>query len=232
MAYFKTTVPDLFDLRLDFGLILFDQFTQANRLLGNTTVRLADHPTVTPYLPFPKTPQAVFLFFGLVPGDYRVEVRSNQTGPGVIDPPYYFPVDVSVTLPMPHPLWPIFPDVSIADQNKPLDDPGQTAAYREQRALVTLIPTTAYPFPEDATLVRGRVLAGDLPLAQARVGVAGGDLQYQTGDDGEFVIFFTRLNGVSETVTLRAEHALHLAVDQNVQVRRGMTVATKIVMSP
>jgi hypothetical protein len=232
MANFRTVIPDILDLRLDFGLILFDQFTRTNRLFGTTTVRLADSPLVKPFLPFSKASQAIFLFFRLPPGNYRVEVRSNEAGQGINDPPYYLQVDVPITLPMPHPLWPAFPDALLANQNLPLDDPGQSAAYRQQRALATLQPTTAYPFPEDATLIRGRVLAGNLPLSEARVGVAGSDLKYPTGDDGEFVIFFTRLNGVSETVTLRAEHALYPAVNQDVLVRRGMTVATKIVMSP
>jgi hypothetical protein len=232
MAKFQTRFPDIREHKLAFGLTLFDRFTRATHLLGQMTVRLAEMPPVPPFIPFQKSPEAIFLFSGLAPGNYRVEVRSNEEDQGGNDPPYYVQVDIPVTLPMPHPLWPAFPDVLLADQNKPLDDPTQTAAYRQQRALATLQPTTAYPFPGDATLVRGRVLAGGLPLAGARVGVVGGDLTYNTGTDGEFVLFFPRLNGVSQTVTLRTEQAAHPTVNQNVVVRRAVTVAVNIVMSP
>jgi hypothetical protein len=232
MANFKTRFPDIQEQKLAFGLTLFDRFTRASQLVGKTTVRLADMPPVPPFLPFQKSPEAIFLFSGLAPGNYRVEVRSNEADQGSNDPPYYAPVDIAVTLPMPHPRWPAFPDALLADQRKPLDDPTQIAAYRQQRALATLQPTTAYPFPEDAILVRGRVLAGGLPLAQATVEVDGGDLNYATGADGEYVLFFTRMTGVTQTVTLRAVHALHAPVTRTVGLQRGMTVAANIEMSP
>jgi hypothetical protein len=232
MAKFQTRFPDIREQKLSFGLTLFDRVTKATHLLGSMTVRLAGKPPVPPFIPFRKSPEAIFLFSGLAPGNYRVEVRSNAEDQGSNDPPYYVQVDIPVTLPMPHPLWPAFPDALLADQDKPLDDATQNAAYRQQRALANLQPTTAYPFPGDATLVRGRVLAGGLPLAGARVGVVGGEMAYRTGTDGEFVIFFPRLTGVSQTVTLRTEQAAHATVNQNVVVRRAATVAVTIVMSP
>jgi hypothetical protein len=228
MVKFKTTSLDTRELRLSLALTLFDGFSRTSRLVGHTTVRFADKPLVRPFLPFQKAPEAIFLFFEpLPPGAYTVEIRSEED-----DPPYYLPADVSVVLPMPNPLWPAFPDVSLADQNKPLDDPTQPAAYRAQRAAVTLQPSTAYPFPVGATLVRGRVIADAMPLAAAMVRRGGDDMAYTTGEDGEFVLFFPGINGMAETVTLRASHPLHVDVDHTVQIRRGMTVATIISMVP
>jgi hypothetical protein len=121
---------------------------------------------------------------------------------------------------------------SLADSSKPLDDPAQPAAYRAQRSAVTLQPSTAYPFPVGATLVRGTVLVDAIPLAAAMVRRVGDDMAYTTGADGEFVLFFPRINGMAETITLRASHPLHVDVDRAIQVRRGLTVATTIMMVP
>lgn len=228
MAKFKTTSLDIRELRLSLALMLFDRFTRINRLVGNGTVRFADKPLVKPFIPFQKAPEAMFLFFEpLPPGAYTLEVRSDED-----NSPYYLPADIPIVLPMPNPLWPAFPDLSLADLNKPLDDPTQPAAYRAQRVAVTLQPSTAYPFPVGTTLVRGRVIADAIPLAAALVQRVGDDMAYTTGDDGEFVLFFPQINGIAETITLRASHPLHVDVDHTIQVRRGMTVATTIMMVP
>jgi len=215
-------------------------------------VRLANKPLVRPFVPLAKAPESTFLFFDLPAGPYTLEVRSNREGRSDQDqtrvdeeyylnqPSYYSKADINIVLPMPTARWPAFPDATLADQSKPLDDPNQSVPYRNQRKAATLLPTTAYPFPAGATLVRGTVLSGGAPLNRARVRQVGGnplhptgaeDLVYETGPDGEFVLFFSKLNGTSKTVTLRASHALHLDVDQNVLVRRGLTVAQDIVMA-
>lgn len=228
MARFKTTSHDRRELRLGFALMLFDRFSQANRLVGNTTVRFATKPSVRPFVPLQKVPEGMFLFFEpLPPGAYTIEVRSE-----IDNTPYYLPADIPIGLPMPNALWPVFPDLSLADLSKPLDDPAQPAAYRAQRSAVTLQPSTAYPFPAGATLVRGTVFADTVPLAAAVVRRVGDDMAYTTGADGEFVLFFPRINGMAETITLRASHPLHVDVDHAVQVRRGLTVATTIRMVP
>jgi hypothetical protein len=133
---------------------------------------------------------------------------------------------------MPHPLWPAFPDITLADQDKLLDDPAQPAAYRAQRQAATLQPSTAYPFPIGATLVRGIVLADGVPLAGATVRHSGAEQMYQTGSDGEFVLFFENVSGVAERITLLATHSPHPRRTQKIEVHRGMTVATNIVMTP
>ncbi len=246
MAGFQISEPDVRELRVVFALMLSDRFTEKNQLAGRTAVRIANQPVVKPFVPQQPPGQATFFFLDLPPANYTLEVRSNREGriddpnhPQVDEtpyylrePPYYFPVDVPIAFPLAHELWPAFPDLLTADQTKPLDDPTQPIAFRQQRAVAMLQPTTAYPFPVGATLVRGTVLAGGLPLANARVRRIGSDLEYPTGPDGQFVLFFKNVIGASEVMTIRASHVLHPDLDRNVEVRRGMTVAQDIVMAP
>jgi hypothetical protein len=229
--------PDIRELQLSLALLLYDGFTGSQYLVGNIIVSLANKPGFRPLSPFQKTPQATFLFFGLSPATYTVQIRStnessNQT------PQYYLPTDVSVivaeppiAVPVQKPIWPAFPDINLADGNKPLDDPRQPAAYRAQRRAAKLQPTVSYPFPAGSTLVRGHVFADGKALAGATVQRVGDDLQYTTGEDGQFVLFFTQIKGLGETITLHATHALHPTVEQAVTVSRGMTVPNNFIMT-
>lgn len=246
MAELLTLNPDVLEFRLVFALMLSDRFTETNQLAGRITIRIANQPFVKPYVPVQQPGQATFFFFDLVPGAYTLQVRSNQEGkiddPNhpqadeppyyLSEPPYYFNVDVPILFPLAHTLWPAFPDLLSANQDKPLDDPTQPAPFRQQRAVAALQPTTAYPFPSGATLVRGTVLAGGLPVANARVRRVNDDLEYLTGPDGQFVLFFKDVNGAGEDITIRATHAPQPDKDQIVRIRRGMTVAQDIVMAP
>lgn len=217
-------------LRLALGVLLFDDFTRGQQLRGAIVVRVAARPGVKPFLPFEKE-SGVYLFFAMPAGTYTIEVRSNRDGLLNDLPPFYFPANLNLTLPMPHPLWPAFPDKTLADESKPLDDPTQPAPYLAQRQAVTLRPTAAYPFPFGATLVRGMVLAGTVPLAGATVRQTGSATGYTTSDNGEFALSFPNINGSSETISLLATHPLHPDVSQNVAVQRGMSTATKLIMS-
>jgi hypothetical protein len=244
MAGLKTLDPDVRELKLVFALMLSDRFTETNQLAGRTTVQIANKPLVKPFLPVQQPGQASFFFFDLPPANYTLQIRSNEAGrtddpnhPQVDEPPYYlneppyyFDVDVPITFPLAHDLWPAFPDLLSADQTKPLDDPTQPLPFRQQRAVAALQPTVAYPFPGGSTLVRGRVLVGGLPVANARVRKVNDDLEYLTGPDGEFVLFFKKVVGASETITLRATHAPQPDKDQVVTIRRDLTVIQNIVM--
>jgi len=150
-------------------LLLWDGFTGSNALAGDVVVRIGQTN------PKFQTSPAGFVFCNLANGSYIVNVKSTA------DEPYYLPADIPVTLPFPRPedtlwdkppVWMGFPDIVLADPNKMLDDPGQTPAYLGQRALATLSPTVAYPFPADATLVRGLVTANGIPLSGALVTAA------------------------------------------------------------
>ncbi|HEV7395159.1 MAG TPA: hypothetical protein VGN86_01510 [Pyrinomonadaceae bacterium] len=246
MAGLKTLDPDVRELKRVFALMLSDRFTETNNLAGRIVVRIQNQPFAPPFVPLQQPGQPNFFFFNLPSAPYTLQVRSNSAGriddpihPQVdeppyylSDPPYYFDADVPVVFPPAHPLWPAYPDLLAADQSKPLDDPTQPAGYRQQRAIAALQPTAAYPFPAGTTLVRGRVLAGGEPLSNARVRRIGDDLEYLTGVDGQFVLFFKKVVGPSQVITLRATHPAQPDKDQIVTIKRGMTVAQDMVMAP
>ena len=205
-----------------FALQLYDGFTGQPRLEGRVAVNIAGQKP-----PFAKTDSATFVFLNIGPGAYSISVQSS------VQTPYYLPVNVAVTLPLSDPLWQAYPDLSLADTSKPLDDPSQPPAYRAQRALATLRPTPHYPFPPRATLVRGTVLAAAVPLAGAtvlRVGDPGGAL---SDANGEFVLFFDDVGGMGQAATIRAMHPLFPGpVNVPVTLQRGITVSTRIIMTP
>jgi hypothetical protein len=240
--------PDVNESQLSLALLLYDGFTGAQQLVGKISVSLSSEitsPLSSPLLfqqtwqtPIWKSPEATYLFFGLLTGEYIAQVGSNENLPSLM-PPYYLPADISVsvadlpvTVPAENPIWPAYPDVTLADSTKALSDPTQSPAYRAQRLAATLQPSTAYPFPAGSTLVRGTVFAHGNPLLGATVNTGTEDQQYVTGDDGEFVLFFKQVSGLGETITLQATHALHPAVPQSIVVHRGMTVTINIVMAP
>lgn len=225
MARFKTIDRDRREMTLRFALILFDHFTRQNRLLGNTTVHIANQPAKEPFMPLHKAPDAVYAFLHLEPGRYVAEIASDE------DTPYYRKASIPFTLPTPNQQWPAFPDLTLADLSLPLDDPAQPQAYRDQRRLATLKPTTAYPFPEDATLLRGTVRAGAKPLSGGKVEVVDADLEYETAQNGDFVIVFPRLKGAKETLAVRVTHALHLPVEKEITINRGATEISDFVMT-
>lgn len=251
---FAAIEPDVSETQLSLALMLYDGFTGGQQLVGDISISLSYEPLTSPLSsplnsppqsfqpalqrPYRKAPQAVFLYFGLLTGDYIAQVRSNLGSPQQA-PPYYLTADISITVanisvsvPVQGAVWPAFPDIKLADSTKPLDDPTQNPAYRAQRAAATLQPSTAYPFPAGSTLVRGTVYASGTPLAGATVQSSAAELPYLTAADGGFVLFFTQLSGLDQTVTLQATHALHPAVQENIDVHRGMTVTTSIIMAP
>jgi hypothetical protein len=248
MAQLKTLHPDVIEQKLVFALMLLDRFTETNQPVGKLTVRIANQPFEPPFVPLQQPGQASFFFFDLPPGAYTLQVRSNKDGKVddakppqedeppyyLSEPPYYFPVDIPVVIPPANDHWPGFPDFLLADQTKPLDDPTQPVAFRDQRSRATLRPTVSYPFPTGASLLRGRVLASGNALANARVrriDINDG-LEYRTGPDGDYVLFFKSVKGASEEMTIRASHIFQPDTDQPVTVRRGMTVTQNIVMAP
>src|SRR5262245_48017106 len=124
---------------LQFALLLRDGFADSDQLLGDVSVNSGAIAGQQ------KGSSGAFLFYSLNPGLQSFAVSS---GPYT---PYYLPLTIPVTVPMPAALWPAYPDVTTANQDLPLGDPGQTAIYKAQRQAATLLPTNEYPFPEGAT---------------------------------------------------------------------------------
>jgi hypothetical protein len=205
-----------------FTVQLLDGFTGDPELLGQVNVTIAGRKP-----PIEKSNSARFVFLNIGAGNYTISVGSGD------ETPYYVPVEISVTLPFSDPLWQAYPDLSLADRSKPLDDPSQPAAYRAQRMLATLCPTPHYPFPFGATLVRGTVLSGGAPLSGAtvlRVGDAGGAL---SDAFGESVLYFDDVGGMGQKTTIRATHPSAPApLDVPVTLQRGTTVSILMILTP
>jgi len=204
---------------LQFAVQLRDGIADSDQLLGTVTVVSGDIAGQQ------KGASGTFLFYNLKPGPQTLAAASGEYTP------YYLPAKIAVTVPMPAPLWPAFPDVTQADPNLPLGDPGQTAAFKAQRQAATLLPTTSYPFLAGATLIRGTVLHGNAPLAGATVQQAGGtDPAYTTGADGQFVLYLATPPGVPTQITVNATSAGLPSGSANVTVLRGLTVSVTINM--
>ena len=76
-------------------------------------------------------------------------------------------------------------------------------------------------------------MAGGVPLADATVLVNGGtEVPYVTSSTGEYVLVFDNPQGLSQTVTLRAQHAAKADVTAPVTVQRGRTETLNISMAP
>jgi hypothetical protein len=212
MPHLVTSDPDKQQLRIVLAVLLSDAYRSDGTVLGGLVVRTKNGAA------YRKDDGSTFIFYQLPAGVNTVSVSSAE------DPPYYQPVDIAVVTPMPDPKWPAFPDRSIAQANP--------AAYRQQLALTALRPTTKYPFPENATLARGRVLAAGNPVAGATVRRDGANpgLEYSTGGDGEYVLFFDKVQGAAEKLKLRASAAGHPDALVDVQVVRGETISADIAM--
>jgi hypothetical protein len=219
---FSTHAAESIVTNLQFALLLRDGLTQSDELLGDVTVKGGAIGGLR------RESSGAFVFFALKPGPQVLSVRSAD------DTPYYQPLDVAVIVPAgpaPASLWPAFPDVTKADPSLTLGDPGQTAAYRDERAAATILPSTAYPFPEGATLIRGTVTHAGRPLALATVQQVGSaDPAYTTGADGQFVLFWRAAPGIPQSVTVKAIHAGLADVSVSITVVRGLTVSAAIDM--
>jgi len=204
---------------LQFALLLRDGFADADELLGAVNV------TSGKVVGRRKGSSGTFLFNSLRPGPQSLKVSSDP------DTPYYVPATIAVNVPMPAPLWPAFPDETLADPDLPLGDPGQPAAYKTQRQAATLLPTSSYPFLAGATLVRGTVLHGGVALASATVQQTGGtDPPYTTGADGQFVLFLSNPPGLPTPIKVTATYPGLAIGNANVTVTRGLTVSVTITM--
>jgi hypothetical protein len=216
-----SAVQNLETQRIQVALVLelYDGVTGLPALVAPVTVQVVDQETA-----WQKPNISQFVFFNLAPGPRVISVASATSAP------YYFPVAIPVTVPAPGALWPAFPDRTLADLTKPLDDPGQTPAYLAQRAQATLLPTTQYPFVPGSTLARGSVTAAGVPLAGAQVSRLGDPQQYVTGADGQYVLFFDSISGMGEAATLQSARAPYLTKTAGVTLTRGQTLSQDFAM--
>ena len=211
--------PEKILVTLQLALLLRDGFAGSDDLLGDVAVSCGAIEGQR------KNSSGVFLFFNLKPGALLFEISCASSTP------YYLATQIPINVPMPSPVWPAFPDRTIADPTLPLGDPGQTAAYKAQLQQATLLPSVAYPFPGGSTLIRGTVTHGGQPLSAATVQQVGGTgTAYTTGADGQFVLFITNPPTLPQQVTVSVTHADLADGNASVTVLRGLTVSTTIAM--
>ena len=193
--------------------MLYDGFTGGQELIGNISVSLAYETLTSPLRsplssppqsvqptlkrPFRKTQQAIFLYFGLFTGEYVARVRSNVdrlNKPRIIislrisqSPLPIFRLRSGGKRPIgphfPTSIWPIAPSRwTIRRRTRPI----------ARSALPPLFSPARVSFPGRFHPCRGTVFANGAPLAGATVQSAAAELPYLTGEDGEFVLFFTQ----------------------------------------
>ena len=209
-----------------FALQLFDGFNNASQLQCPVIITMPGY-TKNKGVPFEQTDSSTFIFFDLTPGQYTVSVAMNQ------QTPFYLPASFPVTVPAATSIWQVFPDISLADITLDLDDPTQPAAYLAQRSQATLQPTPHYPFPSDASLVRGVVTLNAQPLASATVIRVGDATGTTTDANGEFVLFFSDWSALAATETIQATApTVPAPVQKQITVQRGTTVSASIEMNP
>lgn len=110
--------------------------------------------------------------------------------------------------------------------------------------VVTLAPRPSYPFPANATLVRGRVTQGGQPSAGAVVSstydqvdpadttqTVSVSVETMTDRGGEYVLFFKKLPDPTQTVTVIAEKGGQ-TVQQQVLITEGATLLAGPLVLP
>ncbi|HWP92885.1 MAG TPA: carboxypeptidase-like regulatory domain-containing protein [Thermodesulfobacteriota bacterium] len=115
---------------------------------------------------------------------------------------FYLPEEMAVNLPQPDPKNPVVE--------------------------VTLKPKPSYPFPRNATLVRGLVSDGN-PVVDADVSVVGKTIETKTDEKGEFVLYFKGIK--QEAITVEVKKGGNTK-SVNTTVEEGKTVSLGIVSFP
>lgn len=123
---------------------------------------------------------------------------------------------------------PVWNDTFERTVNLPMLDP------KSPVETVTFAPKSSYPFPANATLVRGKVTQGAVNVEGAIVsttyqhvdppGAPSSPVSVRTLTDreGEFVLFFKRLPNATQMITLTADK-LGASVPQTVTITEGTT---------
>ncbi|MFN7545830.1 MAG: hypothetical protein ACK5TN_23885 [Acidobacteriota bacterium] len=209
-------VRESIQTKLTLALMLRDAFTGKPELVGEVEVAIENIETG-----WRKPLESTFLFKAAPNGVHIIAVRSKM------QPPVYLPVNITVTLPLSDALWPGYPDRSVADLSLPFDSPFQPSLFRSQYLETSLKPTAAYPFPGDATLVRGTVSSALGPLDEVTVSDASG-LRYRTGPDGEFAVFMAPYR---TTTVLTFQRAGFTDVVHAVNLPRQGTAILNVLMT-
>lgn len=205
---------DSWSNELSLAVLVLDSFTEEPPQTA-IRVRLKEMPRVIPI----RNQSSYFCFEGIKePGPYTLVLEPDRTTSDLyyLDPTGAVWSDTFeriINLPMPNPKSPV--------------------------ELATFSPKTSYPFPSNATLVRGKVTQGGAGVQNAIVSTTyqsvpkglpnappapAGALTVRTLTDreGEFVLFFKRLATKTQTIPVRASKA-GAPVQQSVLITDGTT---------
>lgn len=116
-----------------------------------------------------------------------------------------------------------FPEEITVDMSA-FSDPKKPVVEINGKPKIALKPNPRYPFPANATLLRGQIESSSgKPVTGLRVGVEGKDIENFTDSRGEFVLYFKNIVKTEE-ITLKIDGE---AVENSFTVQEGKTVSAK-----
>jgi len=93
---------------------------------------------------------------------------------------------------------------------------------------ITLNPRPAYPFPNNATLVRG-LLSNTDPIVNAEVSVLGKTIKSKTNEKGEFALFFEGIKKEDIAIEIKKDGTTKTV---NATIEEGKTVSIGKITFP
>lgn len=117
-----------------------------------------------------------------------------------------------------------------ADRYFPVDMHVDTGALDPKNPVVevVLMPRSFYPFPANATLVRG-IVANEVPVPDALISVLGKTTVATTDEQGEFVLFFKNIKKEDITIEIRKDGNLKTV---STTIEEGKTVSLGTMSFP
>jgi len=222
-------------LELSLAVAVVDAFTDRQPEI-DVRVRLKELPQIKPF----RTDRGFFVFegretvkvngteiprVGIPDGNYTLVIEPDLSAgdwfylqPAAGDP-WTNTFERPITLPLPNPL-------------RPLEE-------------VKLSPKSSYPFPANATLVRGKVRQGGANVAEAVVSTTYDEVdpadtsqtlsvmvETLTDREGDFVLFFKKLPLKTQTVTIEAIKGGPAVPMPGVVITEGTTLKNQIIDLP
>jgi hypothetical protein len=150
-----------------------------------------------------KNTSGYYCFTGLTPDQYKITVESDP-----IEGDWYFSATGEIDME--------------ADDFDPLNPVLE----------IELTPKPYYPFPGNATLVRGVVRTpapANAPVEGATVSVTGKALQTQTDANGEFVLYFKEISTEDITINIRKNGRTR---SRTKKINKGKTLSLGVIEFP
>lgn len=140
-----------------------------------------------------RNPSGYYFFTDLEARDYTLSIKSE----------FYLPEKKLVNM-----------------SSSPFSDPKEPVVEVDGKPEIILKPNPEYPFPANATLIRGQIKSNsEEPLAGIKVGVEEKNMESFTDSRGEFVLYFTDIEKTADlTLVIKEE------IEDSITVKEGKTV--------